>query len=108
MAEVQIDEDLARTLEESLTQRYGLMLPSSALAGALGYPSMRAYHQAVARRTIPVPTFQIEHRRGRFALARDVARWLAGQYTGAAGPNVQPGSTECLRRGPPTKEEPPM
>lgn len=83
MAEMQIDEDLAKALEESLTQRYGLMLPPSALAAALGYPTVQAYHQAIARRTIPVPLFHIEHRRGRFALARDVARWLALQYESA-------------------------
>jgi hypothetical protein len=86
MAEMQVDEDLVKAFEERLTQRHGLMLPSAALATALGYPTMRAYHQAVSRQTIPVPLFQIEHRRGRFALARDVARWLAQQYQGAAGP----------------------
>lgn len=85
-AEKRIDEDLAQALEERLTQRHGFMLPSAALADALGYPTMRAYHQAVARRTVPVPLFQIEHRRGRFALTRDVARWLAQQYEKAAGP----------------------
>jgi hypothetical protein len=93
MAEMQIDEDLVKAFEERLTQRHGLMLPSAALAAALGYPTMRAYHQAVSRRTIPVPLFQIEHRRGRFALARDVARWLAQQYQGAARPSSKAGST---------------
>lgn len=86
MAEMQIDEDLVKAFEERLTQRHGLMLPSAALATALGYPTMRAYHQAVSRQTIPVPLFQIEHRRGRFALTRDVARWLAQQYQRAEGP----------------------
>lgn len=86
MDALHMDEELARTLEESLTRRYGLVLPSAALASALGYSTMRAYHQAVARRTIPVPVFQIEHRRGRFALARDVARWLAAQHTAADKP----------------------
>ncbi|MDP9911927.1 hypothetical protein J2W27_004051 [Variovorax boronicumulans] len=86
MAETQIDEELVKALEERLTQRHGLILPSAALAAALGYPTMRAYHQAVLRQTIPVRLFHIEHRRGRFALARDVARWLAQQYQGAAGP----------------------
>lgn len=86
MAEMQIDEDLVKAFEERLSQRHGLMLPSAALAAALGYPTMRAYHQAVSRQTIPVPLFQIEHRRGRFALTRDVARWLAQQYQSAEVP----------------------
>lgn len=90
MRDTHIDDGLARTLEDALVQRYGLMLPSSAIASALGYPTMRAYYQAIVRRTIPVPTFQIEHRRGRFALARDVAEWLAHQRRGATRPATAP------------------
>lgn len=84
MRDTQIDEQLARTLEEELIRRYGLMLPPAALASELCYPTKRAYQQAVLRRTLPVPTFQIEHRRGRFALAKDVAHWLAQQHRNAA------------------------
>lgn len=76
---------LARELEEDLLRRYGTLLPGSALASELGYPSARAYQQAVTRRTVPVPVFQVARRRGTFALAKDVAEWVAQQRHGANG-----------------------
>lgn len=75
---------LARELNDELVRRYGLLMSSSALAKELGYPSANAYCQAVVRGTLPVPLFQIPNRRGRFALARDVAIWLSQQRQLAA------------------------
>ena len=95
MSTAPFDETLARELEDDLVRHFGMTLGSAALASTLGYPSMRAYHQAVARQTIPVPTFQVEHRRGRFALAKDVARWLAQQRP-KSDPAVTP-VVEALR-----------
>lgn len=77
--------DLARELNDELVARFGLMLPSTALAKALGYPSAQAYRQAVVRGTVPVPLFRVAHRRGYFALARDVAAWVSAQRCAAAG-----------------------
>lgn len=72
-------EDLARELNEQLVRQFGQVLPSGVLVKALGYRSAAAYQKAIARGTVPVSLFQIPNRRGRFALARDVAIWLSQQ-----------------------------
>ena len=73
-------------LERYLTRTYGVMLSSAALAKELGYPSAGAYRNALARHAVPVPVFQVPKRKGRFALARDVARWLVEQRQSATFP----------------------
>lgn len=75
----QSPDSLADELEAKLTARYGVLLSTQALIQVLGFPSLKAYQQAVARRTIPIPLFKLENRRGRFGLARDVAIWLVAQ-----------------------------
>lgn len=60
------------------------MLSGDALRVALGYPSMEAFRQALSRKTVPVPVFSIKQRRGKFALVRDVAQWLAAQRSTVA------------------------
>lgn len=69
-------EDL---LENDLLRQYGPILTGDALKKSLGYPSMDAFRQALSRGTLPVPVFPLENRRGKFALAKDVAKWLAEQ-----------------------------
>lgn len=69
--------DLALTLEQDLLEKHGPMIANDALRAALGYPSMEAFRQALVRKTVPVPVFSVEKRRGKFALVKDVARWLA-------------------------------
>jgi hypothetical protein len=59
------------------------MMSGKALAAALGYPTSGAFRQAIARNTVPVPVFSIEHRRGKFALSTEVAQWLADQRLSA-------------------------
>ncbi len=71
------DPVLVAQLEEELTARYGPALGGEDLRKALAYPSMSAFLQAMTRGTVPVPVFSIGNRRGWFALAKDVARWLA-------------------------------
>lgn len=69
---------LAELLERDLIARHGSpLLGGDNLRSALGYPSVEALRQAISRGTVPVPVFAVEHRRGKFALARDVAAWLA-------------------------------
>ncbi|WP_296505876.1 hypothetical protein [Rhodoferax sp.] len=78
--EIAIDcaiDDLASELNDKLFGQFGPVLPSRALVKVLGYPSAAAFRQAVTRDTVPVPLFSIPNRRGRFALARDVAIWLS-------------------------------
>ncbi|MDG0854802.1 hypothetical protein [Roseateles puraquae] len=70
-------DKLAQEIEHSLHERHGPMLGGAALYRALGYPTAAAMRQAVARGRVPVPLFDIEKRRGRFALTRDVAAWMA-------------------------------
>jgi len=46
---------------------------------ALNYRSVAAVKQAIIRHTLPVHTFLMPNRRDRFALAKDVAEFLAEQ-----------------------------
>jgi hypothetical protein len=71
------NEMLARQLEIDLTSIHGPMMTGESLRVALGYPSKAAFRQAVSRKTCPIPLFSIEKRRGKFALTKDVATWIA-------------------------------
>lgn len=74
---------LAQDIERELTERHGLVLDTRALCRVLGYPSAAALRQAWHRGTLQIPLFEIPRRRGRFALTREVARWLAQCRHGA-------------------------
>jgi hypothetical protein len=63
-------------LEATLTRELGAVIGGGKLTRALGYPSQAAFRQAVARDRLPIRMFEIDGRRGKFALARDIARWL--------------------------------
>lgn len=86
-----LSDVLARELNDELVRRYGTVLPPSALVKTLGYRSASAYRQAIARGTVPVHLFSMPNRRGRFALARDVAEFLCRVRRGEPR-NVSPGS----------------
>lgn len=77
--EIEQIKSLARSLEGDLMDQYGPLLTGEALIRSLGYPSLAALRQAVARGKAPVPILQLKDRRGKFALAKDVAYWLAEQ-----------------------------
>lgn len=79
MTEQKSDEALAELLERDLTQLHGPMMTGDSLRIALGYPSNDAFRQALARKTLPIPVFSIEKRRGKFALTKDVAQWITEQ-----------------------------
>lgn len=70
---------LAESLEQYLVERHGLMISGDDLRRVLGYPSGDAFRQALARAIVPVPVFSLPNRRGKFALAKDVAAWIAAQ-----------------------------
>jgi hypothetical protein len=99
--EIEGDNQLAQEIERSLHERHGPMLGGAALCRALGFPTAAAMRQAVSRGRMPVPLFDIENRRGRFALTRDVARWLA--RCRAAG-LTQPSSVQQNATAPAAKE----
>ncbi|WP_295994974.1 hypothetical protein [Rugamonas sp.] len=87
-----IDADLTDTrqiaeeLSARLQSQYGSVLGSTALTKELGYQSSASFQRALSRGTVPVPIFKIQHRRGSFALAIDVATWLSHQRAQAVGP----------------------
>lgn len=70
-------ELLAKELESAITREFGPLLAGDGLWRTLGYRSSGAFRQAIKRRTVPVPIFRLEKRRGYYALARDAALWLA-------------------------------
>lgn len=70
---------LAKELEADMLSLYGPTMFGKQLIQALGYGSADAFRQAVSRKTIPVTVFPIEKRKGKFALTKDIAYWLATQ-----------------------------
>lgn len=90
MTKSKSEEQLAALLEQDLLSKHGPMMTGEDLSAALGYPSQDAFRQAVARKTIPIPIFGIEKRRGKFALTKDVAAWLAAQHARAIEPSSPP------------------
>lgn len=42
----------------------------------MGFTSTAAFRQSLIRGQIPIQTFEIPHRKGRFAYTRDVLNWL--------------------------------
>tara|TARA_R110002072_G_scaffold33030_9_gene100268 strand:+ start:20034 stop:20333 length:300 start_codon:yes stop_codon:yes gene_type:complete len=80
MTEKQDDEKLeilAKSLEQDLLATYGPMLSGESLWKSLGYSSADAFRQAASRKKVPIPIFSITHRRGKYALTKEVARWIA-------------------------------
>lgn len=71
-------------VEVSLIRSVGALVGGEDLAKALGYPSQNAFRNALARGRIPICVFMIQGRRGRFALAHDIAAWLCEQRDLAA------------------------
>jgi hypothetical protein len=76
--------NLATALEQDLMEKHGPLIANDALRIALGYQSMDAFRQALVRKTVPVPVFALENRRGKYALVKDVAMWLAEQRNAVA------------------------
>ncbi len=68
---------LAQALERELVEAYGFILNSEQLAKVLAFGSKVAFRHAAYRGHLPVKVFPIEHRKGHFALAKDVAGWMA-------------------------------
>ena len=72
-------DELAKSLESDLLGRYGPVMGGDELLRALGYTSKEAFRQSRARNTVAIPLFNLEHRRGKHALVKDIARYLAEQ-----------------------------
>ncbi|GAA5134760.1 hypothetical protein [Thalassotalea piscium] len=73
-------QELAKALEADLLKLHGSsILTLKQLHRALNYRSVDAVKQAILRGVFPVHTFEMPHRRGKFALIKDVAQFLAEQ-----------------------------
>lgn len=72
-------DELAKTLESDLMGKHGPTMTGDDLLRALGYTSKAGLRQSVVKKTVPIPLFNMEHRRGKFALVKEVARYLAEQ-----------------------------
>lgn len=75
MSEVELETRLL----EALIRDWGYVVGSAGLRQALGYPTQAALRQAIAKGVVPVEVFEIPGRKGAFARAHDIARWLARQ-----------------------------
>lgn len=72
-------KELAEEIQAELYRHSGPLLFGEELYAALGYPSGNAFRQALCREQVPVEIFSIANRRGKFALSKDVALWIAQQ-----------------------------
>lgn len=75
----ELEDDLRRTLEN----RHGAAMSGKALWSSLGYRSAETFRRAAVKGDLPIPVFDIPGRRGKFALAKDVAHWLAERRASA-------------------------
>lgn len=90
------------SLHDQLLSHWGPVVGGEALAQALGFPTTSALRQSVARGQVSLALFTIPGRRGRFALTRDVADWLALQSSSGEKPDRQlpsqaPGTKTALK-----------
>ena len=79
---------------EDLLQRHGELVSQKDLVRLLGYPSLRAVQKASERGRLPIKTFSVPGRRGKFAFTRDVAAWLKDLRSGAADTLQPAGSAQ--------------
>lgn len=81
---------LAEELELTLIKQFGPLLSNELLCRSLGYPTMGAFRQALSKKRVPIAVFSIPNRNGKFALTKDVAKWLAAQKAMAGSAPVLP------------------
>jgi hypothetical protein len=71
---------LAAQLEVDFLKLFGSpVITGEKLQKALGFKSIDALRQAVYRQTMPVPVFKLANRKGKYALIKDIAFYLAEQ-----------------------------
>lgn len=61
---------------KSLVEVHGEVIGGEALQRCLGFRSARSFQRALQAGNLPVQTFLLPGRRGRFARTRDVASWV--------------------------------
>lgn len=65
-----------KNIEQELTGIYGAVIGNADLRKLLGYKSFSSFNRAVRMGLLSVKVFEIENRRGKFALTSDIASWL--------------------------------
>jgi hypothetical protein len=71
--------------QHRLVAQYGPLIGGPDLVRALGYRTQAAFDKARQEERLPMRTFSIEGRRGRFAATDEFARWLWTQQFGDPG-----------------------
>ena len=66
----------AQALMKRLLSSHGELIGGLPLARCMGYRTARAFQVAAQRGQLPVETFSLPGRRGRFARTFQVAQWL--------------------------------
>lgn len=79
--------ELEARLREALIRDWGYLVGPAGLRQVLGFPTQAALRQAIARGAVPIKVFEVSGRKGQFALAHDLAAWLAAQ--GGESPDTQ-------------------
>ena len=72
-------EDLRDELEKDLIEIYGPIISGADLIKILGFPTQNAMARAISKNKLDVPVFSIKNRRGKHALSKEIAVWLASQ-----------------------------
>lgn len=77
LEKTQKEQELAQRIKQDLIEQHGMLLFGKALHQVLGFTNGDAFRQALKRGKLPVAVFELEGKRGRYALAEDIANWLA-------------------------------
>jgi len=72
-----LSETDAQALMKRLLSSHGELIGGLPLARCMGYRTARAFQVAAQRGQLPIETFPLSGRRGRFARTFQVAEWLA-------------------------------
>lgn len=73
-------EALASQINKDLLKLYGSpVISGEQLQKALAFRSIDSLRQAITRKTVPVPVFDLANRKGKYALVKDIALYLAEQ-----------------------------
>lgn len=68
---------LEKSVETQLLELYGSPIVSGDnLRAALGFNSVDGLRQAITRKTLPIPLFSMQNRKGKYALVKDIACYL--------------------------------
>jgi len=67
------------SIEQRLNAKYGEFINLNAIALELGYPSINSLRVAIHRGKVPIRTFLISGRKGRFALKAELIKIVINQ-----------------------------